>query len=164
MDEDLFSIIYTLIISIITIATCLMIYTGGIGYVDDIPQKTPIFFIYNIWVFVLSLIICMEIKFLLIPKTPLKEDESTYERVVREKWECFLDVTWKILTFYNIASIIFIVWLIIQTEKISISELLLSIINSIWFIFCIIATIAGILAILHIYIKINELKYRDYKK
>jgi hypothetical protein len=158
------SILKIFVIGLTSLCTLLLLGTGGVGYVNDIPQAIPISFIYSPLALIISLIICAEIRYLSIPKTPLKKDETITERVISEKITSFLGIGWIILTFYNIVSSIFIIWLLIQNAMPSIKESIPQLIVYIESIALFLGAFIGIYLFLYLYIKVNALKYKGYKK
>jgi hypothetical protein len=162
-DSGELMILKIFLIGLCSLCTLLLIGTGGIGYVNDSPQTIPISFIYNPLVLIISLIICTEIRYLSIPKTTLKKDETITDRVISEKITSFINVGWIILVFYDVTSSIFLIWLIIENVMPSIKELMPQLILYIENIALLIGAFIGIYLLLYLYIKINALKYKEYK-
>jgi hypothetical protein len=153
-----------LVVGFTTLLTVLFFGTDGIGYVNNVPQHIIFSFIYDPLVLIISLIICTEIRYLSIPKTPLNKNETVTDRVISEKVSSFMNTGWMILVFYNIITAISMIWLLLQNAMPSIQESLPKIIDDVKLALMFIGAFIGIYLFLYAYIKVNSLKYRGYKK
>lgn len=143
------------------------IYQGRL-YVEDRSYTSPFFFVYNVWVFIISLILCTEIKYLSLPRTPLGKYKSIIYKVAVEKFECFNDATIGLSIFYTVISILFILWVIIQ-NLVLMSTFVITVIITV--IICLIKVIylmavmfGGLWLAAYLYLKLNALKYHNYNK